>query len=234
MTERSARKPEGLLQLVATPIGNMSDLTPRALEALRLADEVLAEDTRRTGAMMRSLSVPGRLTSFHDHNSEARLPLLTRWLSEGKRVALVSDSGTPGVSDPAYRAVRAALSVGARVEVLPGATAVSTALVGSGLPPDRFAFEGFLPQRAGRRRRRIEEMSAYPGTLVYFCGPHHLLRDLRELLEILGDRRACVARELTKLHEEYVRGRLSDLIEHFEGSGPRGEITLVVEGASSD
>lgn len=243
MTDHGPRDRMGTLMLVATPIGNLGDMTRRALEALGTADEILAEDTRRTSMLLRrcgldcsARSAGGREPlSYHDHNASARLPILRRWLAEGKRVALVTDSGTPGVSDPAYCAVRAAIDVDARVEVLPGASALIVAIAGSGLPPDRFAFEGFLPGRRGKRIKRLQQMKTYPGSIVYFCGPHHLLRLLEEVGEVLGkDRRGCVARELTKLHEEYVRGTVSELRSHFEENGPRGEITLVVEGFVSD
>lgn len=228
----------GVLILVSTPIGNLSDISARAIDTLASADRILAEDTRRTSILL-SRYLPGTLgkgparalLSYHDHNASSRLPLLRRWLSEGRRVALVSDAGTPGVSDPAYAAVRTAVEIGARVEVVPGASAVTVALAGSGLPPDRFAFEGFLPGRRGKRIRRLEEMKSYPGSIVYFCGPHHLQRLLREIREVMGERRACVARELTKVHEEYVRGSLTELLEHFDRKPPRGETTVVVEGA---
>jgi 16S rRNA (cytidine1402-2'-O)-methyltransferase len=229
--------------LVATPIGNLGDMTQRALDALESADEVLAEDTRRTSMLLRrcgldegsSSAGARRPLSYHDHNASSRLPVLRRWLEEGRRVALVTDSGTPGISDPAYCAVRTAIDIDARVEVLPGASALIVAIAGSGLPPDRFAFEGFLPGRRGKRLKRLEQMKTYPGSIVYFCGPHHLMRLLGEIGEVLGqDRRGCVARELTKLHEEYVRGTIIELRSHFEENAPRGEITLIVEGFTSD
>ncbi len=217
----------GILVLVATPIGNLGDLSPRASRILQDADAVLAEDTRRTRKL---LDNPRKLLSYNDHNAAGRLPEMGKLLMQGKTVAVVSDAGTPGISDPAYRAVRKALEVGAIVTVIPGPTAVIAALVGSGLPVDRFCFEGFLPRKKGARRKRLEEAGRYPGTLIFFIGPHHLSRYLFEMYEVLGDRPACVARELTKLHEEYVRGALGELATIYSECSVRGEITLLVGG----
>jgi len=222
---------EGKLVLVATPIGNLDDLSPGVRKALEGADVVLAEDTRRSA----KIAPQGcRMTSYHDHNAAKMVPRIEEMLRQGLTLALVTDAGMPGVSDPSFRAVRAALEVGAEVTVVPGPSAVTTALAGSGLPVDRFCFEGFLPRKKGKRLARLREMAEYPGTLIYFVGPHHLLRQLRETAEVMGDRRACVARELTKLHEEYARGRLTELAEEFARRKPRGEITLLVEGRGRD
>lgn len=221
----------GVLVLVATPIGNLEDLSPRAARVLREADVVLAEDTRRSAKLV---SGRDRIYSYHDHNVRGRIPQIKSFLAEGKTIALITDAGMPGISDPAYAAVRAALECGAGIEVVPGPCAVVSALVLSGLPTDRFCFEGFLPRRKGKRRSRLEDMESYGGTLVYFVGPHHLRGALMEMREVFGDRNACVARELTKLHEEVIRGSLSDLAERFADQPPRGEITLVVSGASAD
>lgn len=218
----------GRLILVATPIGNLEDLSPRAARVIAEADVVMAEDTRHTARIAGGTS---KLYSYHDHNARGRLPQIAGFLEDGLTVAMVSDAGMPGISDPAFRAVRLAIEGGHRVEAIPGPSAVITALAASGLPVDRFAFEGFLPLRKGARRRRIEEMAGYAGTLILFTGPHHLLRDLAELREVLGDRPACIAREMTKLFEEYVRGTLSELAERYSGVQVRGEITLVVEGS---
>ncbi len=221
----------GKLVLVATPIGNLGDLSPRAIRTLEDADSIFAEDTRRTRKLTSGVR---RMHSYGDHNSLERLPLLEKLLCEGKTVALVTDAGTPGISDPAFRAVRKALEIGALVTVVPGPSAVTAALAGSGLPVDRFSFEGFLPRKIGHRRRRLEEIAGYTGTLVFFAGPHHLARYLGEMLEILGNRPACVARELTKIHEEFVRGSLEVLYLMYKDSPVRGEITLLVGGARSD
>ncbi len=218
---------DGLLVLVATPIGNLEDLSPRVRTVLEEADVVLAEDTRRSARIAPSGC---RMESYHDHNARKMVPRIVDMLQRGLTLALVTDAGMPGISDPSYRAVRAALEAGAGVTVVPGPSAVTTALAGSGLPVDRFCFEGFLPRKRGRRLSRLREMAEYSGTLVYFVGPHHLLRQLEETADVMGDRRACVARELTKLHEEYARGTLTELAEEFRGRRPRGEITLLVEG----
>jgi 16S rRNA (cytidine1402-2'-O)-methyltransferase len=218
----------GVLLLVSTPIGNLSDLSPRAAEALESAGTVLAEDTRHSSKLI----PPGRrIVSYHDHNATDRQPLLKSMLEAGSRVALVTDAGTPGISDPCYRAVQTAIECGARIEVIPGPCAAIAALVGSGLPVDRFCFEGFLPRRKGHRTRRLAEMEPDWRTMIFYAGPHHLLEILRDMLEVFGDRKACVARELTKMHEEYVRGTLSELVAKYTVSAPRGEITLVVAGA---
>jgi len=224
LNERSA----GTLVLVSTPIGNMGDLSPRAVRAMEGADAVFAEDTRRTGRL--SAGLP-RMYSYGDHNAQERLPLLGELLEGGLTVALVTDAGTPGISDPAYRAVRLALEAGATVSVVPGPSAVTAALAGSGLPVDRFSFEGFLPRKAGNRARRLAEIAGYTGTLIFFVGPHHLPKYLTEMLEALGDRPACVARELTKLHEEFVRGSLGELAARYGNTAVKGEITLLVGGA---
>lgn len=219
----------GTLILVATPIGNLADLSPRAQSAIQDADAVMAEDTRRTA---RFVADRRRLYSYHDHNARGRLPQIEEFLRNGHTVAVVSDAGMPGISDPAYRAVSLAVSIGAVVSAVPGPSAAVTALVISGLPTDRFAFEGFLPVKKGKRLKRLAEMKDYPGTLVYYTGPHHLVRTLEEIGEILGDRRCAVARELTKVHEEVLRGSVSKLLEEYSGTSPRGEITLLVEGTS--
>ncbi|MCD4706497.1 MAG: 16S rRNA (cytidine(1402)-2'-O)-methyltransferase [Candidatus Sabulitectum sp.] len=219
----------GKLVLVATPIGNLDDMSPRALEALSAADAVMAEDTRRTG---RFVPERKRLYSCHDHNIRGRLPQIEQFLRRGATVAMASDAGTPGISDPAYRAVGLAVELGAEVTMIPGPSAVIMALVVSGLPTDRFAFEGFLPFKQGRRRRRLEAMADYTGTIACYVGPHHLSSVLEAMLSVFGNRRGCVAREMTKLHEEIVRGTLSSLMERYTDSVPKGEITLLVEGAS--
>lgn len=219
----------GKLVLVATPIGNLDDISPRALKALSTADVVMAEDTRRTG---RFVPERRRLYSCHDHNIRGRLPQIEQFLQQGATVAMASDAGTPGISDPAYRAVGVAVELGAEVTMIPGPSAVIMALVVSGLPTNRFAFEGFLPFKKGKRQRRLEEMADYTGTIAYYVGPHHLASVLDLMLSVFGDRRCCVAREMTKLHEEIIRDNLSGMKEKYSTSVPKGEITLLVEGAS--
>ncbi len=219
----------GTLVLVATPIGNLEDLSPRAARILAEADAVMAEDTRRTA---RFVSDKKKLYSCHDHNIKGRLPQIEELLRNGATVAMASDAGTPGISDPAYRAVELAHGIGASVTMMPGPSAVIMGLVLSGLPAHRFAFEGFLPVKKGKRHKRLESMSQYTGTIAYYVGPHHLTKILGEMLEIFGDRRCAVARELTKVHEEVVRGTISGLCDKYSATVPRGEITLLVEGAA--
>jgi len=219
----------GILVLVATPIGNLGDMSPRASEALAAADVVFAEDTRRSAKL-----VPAgrRLLSYYDANAAGRQEMLGRLLAEGKRIALVTDAGMPGISDPCFRAVRTAIEAGAAIEVVPGPCAAVAALVISGLPVDRFSFEGFLPARKGRRAARLALLVSEPRTMIFYVAPHDLEETLAEMLEMLGDRQAFVARELTKLHEEQVRGSLSALLDRFRARPARGEITLVVSGCA--
>ncbi len=221
--------PGGKLILVGTPIGNLSDLSPRARDTIKESSVVMAEDTRRTA---RFVGDGRNLYSYHDHNARGRIPQILDFLARGLNVALVSDAGMPGISDPAYRAVRAALTGGFQVEAVPGPSAVICAVAASGLPTDRFSFEGFLPRKTGARSARLAEMSTYGGSLVYYVGPHHLLKYLEEMKDVLGNRPVCVARELTKLHQEFVRGSIEEVAEHFASGNVRGEITLVVGGAA--
>lgn len=217
----------GALVLVGTPIGNLSDMSPRASEALSKADVIFAEDTRRSARLAPAGS---RLVSYYDANAASRQELLRNLLAEGKRVALVTDAGMPGISDPCFRAVRTAADCGASIEVVPGPCAAVAALVVSGLPTDRFVFEGFLPGRKGRKASRLAALATEPRTMVFYIPPHDLVQDLGVMLGLFGDRPACVARELTKLHEQIARGTLSELLGLFSGRTPRGEITLVVAG----
>ncbi len=223
----------GRLIVVATPIGNLGDLSPRAAEALRTADVVAAEDTRRTGRLLAHIGVDTPLVSYHEHNEAARTEALLDRVEQGETVALVSDAGTPGISDPGYRLVRAAAERGAAVEAIPGPVAAVQALVLSGLPTDRFAVEGFLPRKATLRSRRLAELSGDTRTLVFYVAPHRAEADLDAMATALGpDRRAALARELTKLHEQVIRGSLEEL-RRVAAEGIRGEVTVVVAGASS-
>jgi len=219
----------GTLRLVATPIGNLEDVTLRALAALRGADLLLAEDTRRTRVLLSRFDIAGRPESLHAHNEAARVKRALAVLEAGGSVVLVSDAGTPLVSDPGQRLVEAAVEAGFRVEPLPGPSAVLAALTASGLPAASFAFLGFPPRRRGPRRAWMQAWRGRAETLVLFESPRRLPATLAELAEALGPRRACVARELTKLHEELVRGGLEELAERFR-EGARGEVTVVVEG----
>ena len=224
----------GRLIVVATPIGNLGDFPPRAVKALADADLVAAEDTRRTRVLLDHFGVSRPMTSYHEHNERTRGSGLLDRVAAGEAVALVSDAGTPGVADPGFRLVREAVERGLTVEAVPGPSAVIHALLLSGLPMDRFAFEGFLPRKAGARARRLAELSADPRTLVFYVAPHRADEDLAAMAEALGDRPAAVARELTKLHEEVVRAPLSRLAQLAAAQRPRGEVTVVVGGAPPD
>ena len=220
------------LTLVPTPIGNLDDITIRAQKVLAEVDGVVAEDTRVTGRLLQHLGLQRPLIPFHAHNEHRMVEQLVARMGAGERFALVSDAGTPGISDPGFLLVRAALAAGVSVECLPGATAFVPALVDSGLPCDRFVFEGFLPVKKGRRTR-LEELRSEVRTIVLYESPHRILRTLHDLLEVFGgDRRASASREISKLHEETVRGTLAELVAHFERHEPRGEFVLVVGGAA--
>ena len=219
------------LTLVPTPIGNLDDITLRAQKVLAEVDVVVAEDTRVTGRLMQHLGVQRPLIPFHAHNEHRMVEQLVARMQSGERFALVSDAGTPAISDPGFLLVRAAVQAGVSVECLPGATAFVPALVNSALPCDRFIFEGFLPVKKGRRTR-LEELRTEVRTMVIYESPHRVKRTLQDLAETFGaDRRASVSREISKMHEETVRGTLAELAAHFEASEPRGEFVLVVGGA---
>jgi 16S rRNA (cytidine1402-2'-O)-methyltransferase len=222
----------GRLFVVGTPIGNLADLTERARATLAAVDLVAAEDTRRTGRLLSRLGIEARLISLFEGNERDRTPQLLGALRDGADVALVSDAGMPAVSDPGFRLVRACADEGIDVRVVPGPSSVTAALVVSGLPADRWVFEGFLPRKKGERRERLRDLAAERRTVVLFESPLRLAALLRDVLEELGDRRVAVARELTKLHEEVLRGRISEVLQALAGVAPRGEVVLVVEGAS--
>lgn len=221
---------KGTLYLVSTPIGNLEDITLRALRVLEEVDLIAAEDTRRTKLLLHHYQITGPITSYHDHNKEARSPSLIKALLSGKSVALASDAGTPGISDPAFYLVRLAIHHQVPVVPVPGPTALISALIVSGLPTDRFAFEGFLPTKSGRRKARLKFLSQEERTILLFESPHRLERTLREILEVIGDRRAAVTRELTKKFEEIIRGSVAQLLDHFKEKKPRGEVVIVVAG----
>lgn len=223
------RDDDGLLQVVATPIGNLGDLTPRAAAALRSADLVCAEDTRRTGRLLAHVGSDRPQWALHDHNERAMVPRVLQRLVEGQVVALVSDAGTPGVSDPGHRLIAAVVAAGIRVEPVPGASAVLAALVASGLPMDRFTMDGFLPRRGSSRSARLAELAVEPRTMVVYVAPHRARRDLDDLVAACGsDRPAMLARELTKVHEEHRRGTLAELRDGIDDL--RGEVTVVIAG----
>jgi len=233
VSESSEPRP-GTLYLVSTPIGNMEDLSPRAQRILGAVDLIAAEDTRHTQGLLTRFAIRRALVSYHDHNKERRTSELIEKLTSGSSVAIVSDAGSPGISDPAFTLVRAAVASGVIVVPIPGPSSALCALEVSGLPTDRFAFEGFLPRRAMRRRKRIEELRADPRTLIFFESPHRLREALRDLAETLGERPASISRELTKKFEETRRGTLRSLLEWVETEPPRGEFVLVVGGAPGE
>lgn len=231
MSEGTSRASKASLVLVPTPIGNLDDITLRAVKVLREVDLVVAEDTRVSGRLLQHLGIDRPLMSFHTNNEHRMVDQLVQRLKDGERMALVSDAGTPSISDPGFLLVRAALKQGVSVECLPGASAVIPALVVSGLPCDRFTFEGFLPVKKGRRTR-LEELSSEARTMVLYESPHRVIRTLSDMVEVFGgDRQASVSRELSKLHEDTVRGSLSELVAHFGTNPPRGEFVIVVAGS---
>jgi len=232
MTSGSAAS-SGRLLLVATPLGNLGDITVRSLEALRSADAVLCEDTRRTGLLFKLLGINAPLQPYHAHNEHAVLTRVVEQIRNGRTIVLVSDAGTPGVSDPGFLLVRALLEQRLEVDVLPGPTALIPALLLSGFPCDRFVFEGFLPLKKGRKTR-IESLRSESRTVVLYESPHRILRTLGELKTALGpERRACLARELTKLHQETLRLSLGELEAACTQQPPKGEMVLVIEGAKA-
>jgi 16S rRNA (cytidine1402-2'-O)-methyltransferase len=226
----------GRIELIATPIGNLADLTPRARDLLVAADVIAAEDTRHTAGLLRQLGIERPLLSLHEHNEAERCAELVRRAQEGALVALVSDAGMPLVSDPGFLTVRAALDAGVAVGAVPGPSAVLLALALSGLPADRFCFEGFLPARAGARRAALRELAGETRTMVFFEAPHRITETLNDMQETFGGaREAAVARELTKLHESVYRGSIEALLQIAanDTNFARGEITLVVAGAAA-
>ncbi|MBR6179978.1 MAG: 16S rRNA (cytidine(1402)-2'-O)-methyltransferase [Prevotella sp.] len=220
----------GMLYIVPTPVGNMEDITLRALRVLREADIILAEDTRTTGVLLKHYDIQGRLLSHHKFNEHGTTASIIERLKAGQTIALVSDAGTPGISDPGFFLVREAVAAGENVQCLPGATAFVPALVASGLPDDRFCFEGFLPQKKGRQTR-LASLANEERTIVIYESPYRLLKTLQQLADVMGgERPASVAREISKIHEECVRGTLDELVQHFTTTAPRGEIVIVVGG----
>ena len=223
---------EGRLIVCATPIGNLEDASPRLARALAEADLIACEDTRQTRKLLAHLGVTTRMTSYHEVGEKERAKELAERVATGLRLALVSDAGTPAVSDPGYHLVAACVERGVTVEVVPGPSAALAALVVSGLPTDRFVFEGFPPRRPGQRDRRLAELATEPRTMVFFEAPHRVLATLDAMVAAFGpDRPAAAVRELTKVHEQVLRGPLGTIRDELAGQGPRGELTLVVGGA---
>lgn len=221
-------RPAGRLYLVGTPIGNLEDITLRALRVLKEVDLVACEDTRHTEQLLRHYDIKTPTLSYHEHNELTRAPELVMRLEEGAQIALVSDAGMPIISDPGYRLVHLALRHGIPVVPVPGASAFVAALAASGLPVDKFRFLGFLPSRKGQRRRALEELRGVEKTLVFYEAPHRLMEMLEDALEILGDAPAVVAREVTKMHEEFLRGTISQILEQLRKKPVKGEITVLL------
>lgn len=222
-----------MIELVATPIGNLDDLSPRAKEAFEKADVVAAEDTRRTGRLLQAAGLKKRMVAYHEHNERQMAATLVEWASQGQRIAVATDGGTPGVSDPGFTLVRAAAKAGVEVTMVPGPVAFVMAAVLSGLPVHGITFRGFPPRKSGQRKRFLEVDRESPHTLVLYESPYRVIKLVDAALEVFGDRPAALARELTKLHEEVFRGRLSEVKAFLEGRGnqPTGECCLVIAGA---
>lgn len=219
----------GTLYVVATPIGNLEDVTQRALRVLRTVEFIACEDTRHTRKLLAHYGIEKPTISYHEHNERERAEQIAARIAAGEQVALVADAGTPAISDPGYRLVRECLERGLKVVPVPGPAAFVAALVASGLPTDRFFFGGFLPAKKNARRAALAEARAIAATLIFYEAPHRLAASLADAHAILGERQAAVARELTKIHEEIVRGRLSELAERFNSAPVRGEIVLVID-----
>lgn len=220
----------GTLYLVPTPVGNLEDITLRALRILKEADVVLAEDTRTSGILLKHYDIKTRLCSHHKFNEHQTAAAFAARMAAGEVMALVSDAGTPGISDPGFMLVRACVERGVEVQCLPGATAFVPALVASGLPCERFAFEGFLPQKKGRATR-LEQLREEPRTMIFYESPYRVVKTLTQFAEVFGaERRVAACREISKLHEECVRGTLTEVVAHFEANEPRGEFVIIVEG----
>ena len=220
----------GILYLVPTPVGNFEDITMRSLRILREADLILAEDTRTSGNLLRHFDIKNAMLSYHKFNEHQTVESVVNRLRGGETVAVVSDAGTPGISDPGFLVAREAIRAGIEVITLPGATAMVPALVSSGLPCDRFCFEGFLPQKKGRQSL-LKALATEPRTMVFYESPHRVVKALAQMIEVFGaERPVSVCREISKIHEESVRGTLAEALEHFQTNEPRGEFVIVVGG----
>jgi 16S rRNA (cytidine1402-2'-O)-methyltransferase len=223
----------GTLYLIATPIGNLEDMSPRAVRILKESTLIAADDTRHTGKLLKHFEIDTPLTSYFEHNKLNKLDFILEKLAGGD-VALVSDAVTPAINDPGYELVKAALASGWNVVPIPGPSAPIAALTVSGLPTDSFLYLGYLPHKAGDRRKSLGQVADLTYTLIFFETPHRILESLEDILSTLGDRRICVAREMTKMYEEYWRGNVSGAIEYFKSKEPRGEFTLVIEGKTKE
>jgi 16S rRNA (cytidine1402-2'-O)-methyltransferase len=220
----------GVLYVASTPIGNLEDITLRALRVLKEVDLVAAEDTRKTGLLLKHYQIKNKITSYHDFNKEKKTTFLINELKSGKDIALVSDAGTPGISDPCYFLVKNAVKNGIKIVPVPGSSALLSALVVSGLPTDRFIFEGFLPQKKSKRIKRLKELLSEKRTLIFFESPYRLIQTLENLEETFESRKIVVARELTKKFEEIIRGNITEVKSYFKKKKVKGEIVIVVQG----
>ncbi|MFQ6008963.1 MAG: 16S rRNA (cytidine(1402)-2'-O)-methyltransferase [Candidatus Zixiibacteriota bacterium] len=220
----------GKLYLVPTPIGNLGDITQRAVEVLQQVDLVACEDTRRSGRLLKHLGLSKKLISYYDFNEASRAQQLLTKIKQGMSIAVITDAGSPGISDPAYRIVQAAIAGDVDIVPLPGATAIIPALSASGLPTDRFFFEGFLPHKPTTRRKHLEKLIEFEHTLVFYESPHRVEKTLYDMLKVLGNRQACLAREISKLYEQFIRGSISDILTEIASKPPKGEIVLIIEG----
>ena len=220
-------KTSGTLYIVSTPIGNLQDITYRAVETLSTVSLIAAEDTRHSKKLLNHYGIKRPLISYYEHNRFTRIPQIITHLNDGKDVAVISDAGTPGISDPAYKLTRAAITENIKVETIPGPSAALAGLIVSGLPSDRFLFEGFLPPKKGRKKR-LNALKDEQATIVFYESPRRLKRTLKDISDIIGDRPAVVTRELTKMNEEIIRGTVSKLLTYFSKHEPRGEIVLII------
>lgn len=222
-----------MLYLVGTPIGNLEDITLRALRILKEADLIAAEDTRHTGKLLHHFQIATPQISYHQHNEQQKIPQILEKLQAGQSIALVTDAGMPGISDPGYLLVAACVAAGIQVEPIPGPTALITGLSASGLPSDRFVFEGFLPAKGSERQIRLQSIAAEQRTIVFYESPHRLRKTLADLTQVIEvDRSIVLGRELTKLHEEFWRGTLAEAIAHYQQKEPQGEYTVLLAGAA--
>ena len=219
----------GSIYVVSTPIGNLADISLRAIDILKTVDLIACEDTRQTAKILNHYRIKNKMTPYHDHNKEYKTSSLIELIKKGNSIALVSDAGTPGISDPGFYLIQEAIKNDINISPIPGPSALTAATVASGMEIDRFLFEGYLPRKKGRLKR-LKELAAYKVTIVIFEGPHRILKSLRDLRDAFGDRKAAIGREMTKVHEEFIRGNLSDLIANFNERKPKGEFVILIEG----
>jgi 16S rRNA (cytidine1402-2'-O)-methyltransferase len=220
-----------MLYVVATPIGNLGDITLRAIEVLKTVDVVAAEDTRHSGILLKHLGIKKPFVSYHEHNEATRTPELVEGLARGENVALITDAGTPGVSDPGFRLIRECIKREVPFTIIPGPSSILTALVGSGFSTDKFSFGGFLPVKSGQRERELRAAAERDETTIFFESPYRLIKTLVACTEVMPDRQLCVARELTKKFEEFRRGTAADLLAHYQAHPPKGEIVFVISAS---